>query len=213
MKQKTIALKQVLPLYIAIELAALFLTVSLILWFIPLWGEWKIKGGLSAHSFVPSFLSIETVKNINLTYYGKEYTIETAADNLAQFAQLNPFLYTQGTYDELRKISFVDGGTVVVPLNQYQIGIASWYGSYFHGRPTASTEPYDMHALTAAHKELPLGTVVRVTNLDNKKKIVVRINDRGPYVGDRVIDMSYAGARQLGYVGKGITKVLIEVLE
>ena len=213
MKQQTIALRQVLPLYIAIELSALFLAIAVILWFVPFWSEVRDRGGVSQHSFISSLLSIEKVKSVNLSYYGKEYTIETAAQNLAQFAKLNPFLYQLGTYDELSHVSLVDGGKVILPLNQYQIGTASWYGAYFQGRPTASTEPYDMYALTAAHKELPLGTVVRVTNLDNKKKIVVRINDRGPYVGERIIDMSYEGARQLGYVGAGLTNVLIEIIE
>ncbi len=213
MKQQTIALQQVLPLYIAIELSALALAVAVILWFVPFWSVIVDHGGDTKHSFASQVLSMEKMKSVNLMYYGKEYTIDTAADNLAQFAELNPFIYKQGTNDELRRILFVDGGTVVLPLNQYQIGQASWYGDYFQGRPTASTEPYDMHALTAAHKELPLGTMVRVTNLDNMKNIVVRINDRGPYVGDRVIDMSYEAARQLGYAGEGLADVLIEIVE
>jgi rare lipoprotein A len=93
-----------------------------------------------------------------------------------------------------------------------RVGVASWYGAAFHGRRTASGETYDMHALTAAHPTLPLPTVVRVTNLDNGRSIVVRINDRGPYAPGRIIDMSHAGARALGFDGKGTARVRVTVL-
>src|SRR5215469_12866664 len=88
----------------------------------------------------------------------------------------------------------------------YQVGMASWYGKQFHGRATASGEDFDMFELTAAHRQLPLGTYVKVTNLRNGKSIVVRVNDRGPYVGDRVIDLSYSAARMLSF-RSGIEKV------
>lgn len=91
-------------------------------------------------------------------------------------------------------------------------GLASWYGPKFHGRPTASGEPYNMYALTAAHKILPLGTYVMVTNLENGRKVVVRINDRGPFVPGRIIDLSYAAARALGMVEKGVARVRIVAL-
>src|SRR5947209_6669166 len=81
----------------------------------------------------------------------------------------------------------------------YQVGNASWYGKQFHGRTTASGEDYDMFELTAAHRKLPLGTFVKVTNLKNGKWIIVRINDRGPYVGDRIMDLSYSAARMLNF--------------
>ncbi|MEA2102233.1 MAG: septal ring lytic transglycosylase RlpA family protein [Thermodesulfobacteriota bacterium] len=92
-------------------------------------------------------------------------------------------------------------------------GTASWYGSAFHGRPTASGEIYNMYKPSAAHKTLPLGTEVRVTNLSNNKKVIVTINDRGPFVGDRIIDMSYGAAKRLGMVDTGLAKVEIEVLK
>src|SRR5574337_230361 len=79
----------------------------------------------------------------------------------------------------------------------YQIGRASWYGKQFHGRSTASGEPYDMFQFTAAHRQLPLGTWVRVTNLRNGRWILVRVNDRGPVPEDRIIDLSYAAAQLL----------------
>lgn len=93
-----------------------------------------------------------------------------------------------------------------------QFGIASWYGQWHHGRRTASGEPFDMFRLTAAHRSLPLGTMVRVTNLDNGRSVDVTINDRGPYVGDRVIDLSRQAARALGMEKAGIAPVMIEVL-
>ena len=92
------------------------------------------------------------------------------------------------------------------------VGTASWYGSYFHGRPTASGEIYNMYALTAAHLTLPLGSYVRVTNLRNGKSTIVRINDRGPYVAGRIIDLSYGAARLLDMQTQGVQRVLIEVV-
>lgn len=94
-----------------------------------------------------------------------------------------------------------------------EVGIASWYGEDFHGKPTAMGEPYDMYGLSAAHKTIPLGSKVRVTNLDNGRQVVVPVIDRGPFVGDRVIDMSYGAARQLDMVECGLARVRIEVLE
>ena len=91
-------------------------------------------------------------------------------------------------------------------------GIASWYGTKFHGRETSSGERYDMYAMTAAHKTLPLPTYVRVTHLGNGRSIVVRVNDRGPFVGDRIIDLSYAAAVRLGMHNEGTALVEVEVV-
>ncbi|WP_192894145.1 septal ring lytic transglycosylase RlpA family protein [Guyparkeria sp. SCN-R1] len=91
-------------------------------------------------------------------------------------------------------------------------GLASWYGKKFHGRPTSSGEPYDMYKMTAAHKSLRLPTYVRVTNLDNGKSVVVRVNDRGPFVDGRIIDLSYAAAHKIEMTGKGTVPVEIEVV-
>jgi len=91
-------------------------------------------------------------------------------------------------------------------------GIASWYGADFHGRKTSNGEIYDMHAATAAHKTLPMNVYVRVTNLANGRQSVVRINDRGPFVKGRVVDLSYAVASQLGVVGPGTAPVRLEAL-
>jgi len=94
-----------------------------------------------------------------------------------------------------------------------KVGIASWYGKRFHGRKTANGERYNMFTMTAASKVLPLGSVVRVTNLINKKTVVVRINDRGPFVKRRIIDLSYAAAKKLGYHMKGIARVKVDVIK
>ena len=91
-------------------------------------------------------------------------------------------------------------------------GSASWYGGQFHGRKTANGERYNQNALTAAHKTLPFGTKVRVTNESNGKSVVVRINDRGPFVGKRVIDLSRAAANAVGMVQRGVARVKVEVL-
>lgn len=88
-----------------------------------------------------------------------------------------------------------------------QRGVASWYGKKFHGRPTASGEIYNMYNLTAAHKRLPLGTSAMVTNLENGRSVLVRINDRGPFVKRRIIDLSYGAARIIGMVEKGTARV------
>lgn len=89
-------------------------------------------------------------------------------------------------------------------------GVASWYGADFHGRKTANGEVFDANALTAAHPTLPLPCYAVVTNLDNGKSVLVRVNDRGPYVNDRVIDMSYAAAKQLGYLKRGRARVRVQ---
>ena len=94
-----------------------------------------------------------------------------------------------------------------------QTGEASWYGPGFHGRRTANGERYDQDALTAAHRTLPFGTRVRVTNLDNGRTVDVRINDRGPFVAGRIIVLSRAGARVIGLIGPGVGPVRLEVLE
>ncbi len=91
-------------------------------------------------------------------------------------------------------------------------GIASWYGRDFHGKKTSNGEIYDMHAMTAAHKTLPLGVYVRVKRLDNGREIVVRVNDRGPFVAGRIIDLSYAAAQKLGIAEIGTTPVQIVAL-
>lgn len=95
----------------------------------------------------------------------------------------------------------------------HQTGIASWYGPKFQGRETASGQIFNMHQLTCAHRTLPLGSLVRVTNLQNHKSVVLRVNDRGPVPANRVIDLSYAAAGQLGMREKGLARVRIELIQ
>jgi rare lipoprotein A len=107
-------------------------------------------------------------------------------------------------------------GKKYVPLTKVQPykqrGLASWYGKRFHGQKTASGEPYDMYAMTAAHPTLPIPSYARVTNLRNGKQVVVRINDRGPFHSGRIIDLSYAAANRLGLIGSGSGEVEIDAI-
>lgn len=96
--------------------------------------------------------------------------------------------------------------------NYSETGVASWYGEDFNGKRTANGERYNMNTLTAAHRTLPLPCIVKVTNLQNGRSVVVRVNDRGPYVKDRIIDLSKHGAQLLGYMGQGTTKVKVEIM-
>lgn len=98
-------------------------------------------------------------------------------------------------------------------LNYEQTGTASWYGTKFHGQLTSSREPYDMYAMTAAHKNLPIPSYARVTNLENGKSIIVRVNDRGPFAHDRIIDLSYAAATKIDMLGKGTAQVRVESID
>ncbi len=115
------------------------------------------------------------------------------------------------------KPSKASGETLEVPLNTkpllVETGIASWYGAPYHNRRGSNGEIYDMHAMTAAHRTLPLGSVVRVTCIENGSSAVVRITDRGPFIEGRVIDLSRAAAEKIGLVQKGTTKVRLEVLK
>jgi rare lipoprotein A len=95
----------------------------------------------------------------------------------------------------------------------YQVGTASWYGEDFEGKPTASGEDYDMYDMTAAHPTLPLGSYVRVTNLHNGKAVVVKVNDRGPIVPGRIIDLSYGAARVLQFEQKGLQRVRLDLVK
>ncbi len=98
----------------------------------------------------------------------------------------------------------------VTPVSE---GYASWYGKELQGRPTASGEMFDMNKMTAAHRDFPINSLVLVKNLENGKKVMVKINDRGPYVDGRIIDVSFAAARELGFAEKGVTRVQLELVQ
>lgn len=110
-------------------------------------------------------------------------------------------------------LSACDNSLIVAPEGTYyESGIASWYGDGYHGKPTANGEVYNMEALTAAHKTLPFNTLVRVVNRDNGKTVTVRINDRGPFVEGRVIDLSRKAAREIGIITSGLARVELYII-
>jgi rare lipoprotein A len=139
---------------------------------------------------------------------------------------LNSLSITERSGDKIRRETIsaklevpVEEPSVIEKLNTVasqtvrkfsQTGMASWYGRQFHGRKTASGETFDMNALTAAHRSLPLNCYIRVTNKNNGKSVVVKVNDRGPFHGNRVLDLSYGAAKQLGITNSGVANVSIE---
>jgi len=100
-----------------------------------------------------------------------------------------------------------------VKTKPYQVGTASWYGETFQGKPTASGEPYEMYDMTAAHLSLPMGSYVQVTNLHNGKAVIVRVNDRGPVVPGRIIDLSYGAAQALQFRHRGLQRVRLDLVD
>jgi peptidoglycan lytic transglycosylase len=108
------------------------------------------------------------------------------------------------------ELKVLKSNSAVAPRGQF--GVASWYGPEFQGLPTASGRPFNKEDMTCAHRNLPLGTRVRVTNLLNGRKLELVVTDRGPYVGKRVLDVSMAAAKRLGFMGQGVTPVRIQVL-
>jgi rare lipoprotein A len=130
----------------------------------------------------------------------------------------NRLRYQLGKAEALKEIEGLpkpkDAQTIAMGPVRFQMqGMASWYGPYFHGKQTANGEIYNQYALTAASRTLPFGTRVRVTNLDNGRSVVVRVNDRGPYVGDRILDLSMGAAQILGTVSSGVSSVRLDVLQ
>ena len=120
-------------------------------------------------------------------------------------------------YGPVKASSYTVMGKTYYPMNdarRYQVsGVASWYGTKFHGQATANGEAYDLYGMTAAHKTLPLPSYVRVTNVENGKSVIVRVNDRGPFYSDRIIDLSFAAAKKLGYAESGVARVRVEGID
>ena len=147
----------------------------------------------------------------------------------SHFSNLNSLSITERSGDKIRRDTIAatieipeEEPSVIEKLNTVasntvrkfsQTGMASWYGRQFHGRKTASGETFDMNALTAAHRSLPLNCFIRVTNKTNGKSVVVKVNDRGPFHGNRVLDLSYGAAKQLGITNAGTAKVSIERID
>lgn len=147
----------------------------------------------------------------------------------SHFSNLNSLSITERSGDQVRRQTIAakieipeEEPSVIEKLNNVasntvrkfsQTGIASWYGRQFHGRKTASGETFDMNAMTAAHRSLPLNCYIRVTNKDNGKSVVVKVNDRGPFHGNRVLDLSYGAAKSIGITNAGTAKVSIERID
>ena len=144
----------------------------------------------------------------------------------SHFSNLNSLAITERSGDKIRRETIAakvqvpkEEPSVIDKLNDVasntvrrfsQTGVASWYGRQFHGRKTASGETFDMNGLTAAHRNLPLNCYIRVTNKNNGKSVVVKVNDRGPFHGNRVLDLSYGAAKNLGITNSGTARVSIE---
>ena len=121
-------------------------------------------------------------------------------------------LYVTYKASQLLEIPRDGGANVRVEEVEGQVGVASWYGSAFHGRPTSNGEIYDQFALTGAHRFLPFGTIVKVTNLETHQEVVVRINDRGGFIKGRIIDLSRRAAEDIGMTGNGVGLVALEII-
>ncbi|MBM3508024.1 MAG: septal ring lytic transglycosylase RlpA family protein [Alphaproteobacteria bacterium] len=115
-----------------------------------------------------------------------------------------------GVWQQTLRALAVAGLARSTPPPYAETGVASWYGELYHGRRTANGELYDMHLLTAAHRTLPLPSYVRVTNLENDRSVVLRVNDRGPFIDGRIIDVSFGAAQLLGFVRQGLVKVRLD---
>ncbi len=121
------------------------------------------------------------------------------------------FLLLPASADQIN--SEEEGNSLIESVrDDFQTGISSWYGPGFHGNQTANGEIFDQTKLTAAHRTLPLPSLIRVTNLETQKSLVLRVNDRGPYIDGRVLDVSHEAAKVLGFEKKGLAEVMIEVL-
>jgi peptidoglycan lytic transglycosylase len=146
-------------------------------------------------------------------YYKDDGPEEKPPANLAQIPDAEPKAEPLHRYANRPYKVF---GTEYVPLGEVQAfrqrGVASWYGRRFHGQRTASGEPYDMYAMSAAHPRLPIPSYVRVTNVANGRSVVVRVNDRGPFHASRIIDLSYAAAYKLGFIQAGSAQVEVEAV-
>ena len=147
--------------------------------------------------------------------------IFSSCSSSPRYGRSKPTKYKKATSTNSKKSKpkskaiFIDPKTVNtnVKHKKRMVGISSFYAEDFHGKLTANGEIYDMYGLTAAHKTLPLNTVARVTNLENGKSLILRINDRGPYIQGRMLDCSYGAAKKLDFVQQGKTKVQVDVIE
>lgn len=144
---------------------------------------------------------------------GKKYADNSKNNNNPRVKSESGYNEVKGNYSESDTYSDETDSDADVSEKFDQKGVASWYGREFHGKTTASGEKFDMNDMTAAHKTLPFGTIVEVKNLDNGRAVRLKINDRGPYRGNRIIDLSFGGAKEIGMVKTGEANVGIKVLK
>lgn len=173
---------------------------------------------LNNRSMTKTFFSVAVLCSLFSCSTMDKKDLDAGPDRPVDWTQVKPIVPKQEAKSRYgNPVSYeVAGSTyhVLASSNKYkQKGVASWYGTKFHGRRTSSGETYDMLQLTAAHKTLPIPCYVKVTNLDNGKVLVVRVNDRGPFVKSRIIDLSYAAAHQLGMAEKGTASVIVESID
>ena len=152
-----------------------------------------------------------------LRVFSKFFIIAVVQFSLLLGCTMPPMIKPLGSHPKLSSNQYEVFGQVYEIMQEnvgyLEIGVASWYGKKFHGRLTAMGETYDMFGLTAAHKALPLPTFVKVTNLDNGQRIIVRVNDRGPFHDDRLIDLSWGAAKALGFEKQGTAPVVVEAMD
>jgi rare lipoprotein A len=180
---------------------------------------------LSSTSFISNFTPRATASNLRRSLNTRQKISPAIVDrkisnNLKSRSAKNPFKSNNRFKLPKLNSSFVKNSNSKFPKQPQSIqiaqavasGEASWYGPGFHGRTTANGEVFNQNELTAAHPNLPFGTQVKVTNMNNGRSVVVRINDRGPYAGGRIIDLSAAAARVLGLITSGVAPVQLEIL-
>lgn len=173
--------------------------------------KYFILGAVGAFSLgvnaelIPSNIANVSNQNENLAHRAISANAQITPQPASHISHISHISHTESSI--LDKLNALAASTV---KNFTQSGVASWYGRQFHGRKTANGEIFNMNALTAAHKSLPLDCLIRVTNKSNGKSVVVRVNDRGPFHGNRVVDLSYGAAKVLGIVNTGTANVLIE---
>jgi rare lipoprotein A len=171
----------------------------------------SIAASRTAGAGLAALTGLALVIAVGASLTGCGGTADRGEVRLGDVAGATPRAEPKARYGNMR--SYVVFGKTYYPKktsrNHTERGIASWYGPKFHGKKTSSGEIYDMHRMTAAHKTLPLPTYALVTNLENGRDLIVRINDRGPFVGDRIIDLSYAAAKHLGVDKQGTAMVQV----
>lgn len=184
------------------------------------YGSHLFLAGVMAFGGIYTSASAETSKDANIDKVIDELTHQhNNSSSLVKSARQPTSLALNSTLASQPKVSNKKEENVLGKLSSVasntvskfkQNGTASWYGRQFHGRKTASGDTFDMHGLTAAHRTLPMNCYIKVTNKDNGKSVVVKVNDRGPFHGNRVVDLSYGAAKAIGITQKGTGNVIIE---